>query len=266
MGAVSTILNSGGGAINLVQKGGSVASLALATKALVRPQNQVEGINGLVFDIPESEELNLSASITDHVVEDNTTLNDHIAIAPVKINLTGKVSELVLKKSTLQKYAETVLNVLGSVGALSPAMSQSAMEALSLAIRAQQAVEQSLKKLASFAELFGGDAAKTAQQRYYETISQYLYSKGLFTVQTPWKTFENMAIESVSFSQDESTTQWSTINVSLKQITLAKTKQLDTEIKGRVKLQKAPVENKGTAKGKDTSMLKQGLNWATGKG
>jgi hypothetical protein len=255
MGAVSTILNAGGGAINLVQKGGSVASLALAAKALVRPQSQVEGINNLVFDIPESEEVNLSALITDHVVEDNTTLNDHIAIAPIKINLTGKISELVTRKSALQAYAETVLNVLGSIGALSPAMSQSALEALSLAIRAQQAVEQTLKKLSSMADLLVGGTTRTAQQKYYEKISQFLYSKGLFTVQTPWKTFENMAIENVVFSQDDTTTGWSTVSVQMKQLTLAKTKQLTTEIKGRVKVQKAPLENKGTAKGKDDSAL-----------
>lgn len=253
MAVVSSLLNVTAGATNVLQKGGSVISLGLATKALLKPQNQVEGIEGLIFAIPETESIQLQAQITDHVVEDNSTLNDHIAISPIKLTLTGKISELVLTKSSLEKYAETVLNTLGSVGALSPAFSQSATQALSTVTRAKQAAEQTLNKLKNIKDVVSGNPTKTKQQEYYLELKQMFYGRGLYTVQTPWETLENMAIENVSFDQDESTNEWTTVSVSLKQLTLAQTKQLTQEIKGRIKIQKSPVSEKGKTRGKSVA-------------
>jgi hypothetical protein len=194
----------------------------------------------------------LQAQITDHVVEDNTMLQDHIALSPIKITLTGKVSELVLVRSKLQKYAETALNALSSVGVLSPALSVSASQALSKAIRDKEAVDKTIAKFNNLKEVVAGNTVKTKQQEYYLEIKQWFYGRGLFTVQTPWETLENMAIESVSFDQDETTVEWTTVTVTMKQITLAKTKQLTTEIKGRVKVQKTPIAEKGKVRGKST--------------
>lgn len=253
MAIVSSLLNATAGATNILQKGGSVLSLATATAALLKPQKTVEGIDGLIFSIPETEALQLQAQITDHVVENNSTMQDHIAISPIKVTLTGKISELVLTKSKLEKYAETVLNTLGSVGALSPALSQSAAQALSTVSRAKQATEQTLGKLQNFKDVVSGNPTKTKQQAYYLQIKQMFYGRGLFTVQTPWETLENMAIENVSFDQDETTIEWTTVSVTLKQITLAKTKQLTQEIKGRIKIQKAPVSEKGKTRGKSVA-------------
>lgn len=250
MAIVSSLLNATAGVTNILQKGGSIISLASATAALVKPQDQVEGINGLLFSIPESESLRLQAQITDHVVENNSSMQDHIAINPISVTLTGKVSELVLSKSKLEKYAETVLNTLGTVGALSPAFSQSATQALSTISRAKQATEQTLAKLANLKDVVSGNPTRNKQQDYYLKLKQLFYGRSLMTIQTPWENLQNMAIENVSFDQDETTNEWTTVSVTLKQITLAQTKQLTEEIQGRIKVQKAPVVEKGLTRGK----------------
>lgn len=249
MAIVSTILNATSGVTNVLQKGGSVISLASATAALLKPQEQVEGINGLLFSIPETESLRLQAQITDHVVENNSAMQDHIAISPISITLTGKISELVLSKSTVEKYAETVLNTLGSVGALSPALSQSAARALSEYSRLNSAIGSTISKFNNLSDLVSGNPTKTKQQQFYLKLKQFFYGRSLLTVQTPWETLENMAIESIDIDQDETTIEWSTISVKLKQITLAQSKQLTQEIKGRIKIQKAPVSEKGKTRG-----------------
>lgn len=245
MGVVSTLA----AATNTVQVGASVLSLVGATKALVKPLNEVEGIDGLLFDIPENEQVNLTAQITDHVVEDNSSMQDHIAIAPVKITLTGKIGELVMTKSRLQSYAETILTILTTLPIISPAMSESAMRAISVAIRAQQAIEQTIKKARDMKALLTGEKIKTKQQEYYFVIKQMFYGRGLFSVQTPWETFDNMAIESVNFDQDETTNTIMSVTISLKQVTLAQTKTTTGKLKGRIALQKQPEVQKGKARG-----------------
>lgn len=263
MAIVSTLLNATSGATNLLQKGGSVLSLASATAALVKPQDQVEGINGLLFSIPESESLKLQAQITDHVIENNSTMQDHIAISPITITLTGKISELVLSKSTVEKYAETVINTLGSVGALSPALSATATQALSTYSRLNSAIGSTISKFNNLSDAVKGVPSKNKQQKFYIELKQFFYGRSLLTVQTPWETLKNMAIESIDLDQDETTVEWSTITVRLKQLTLAETKQLTQEIKGRIKLQKAPVVDKGATG--DKSELAIIVDGVTGK-
>lgn len=258
MAVVSTLLSAASGATNIVQKGGSLLSLAGATKALLKPDTEKPGIAGLIFAIPESETLTLQAQITDHVVEDNSTMQDHISLSPIKVTLTGKISELVLTKSSIEQYAETVLTTLGTVGALSPALSVSAAQALSTISRVKQAAEQTLSKLNSIKDIVTGSTTLNKQQAYYKEIKQMFYGRGLFTVETPWETLPNMAIESVTFDQDETTNEWTTVSVMLKQITLAKTKQLTQEIQGRAKYQSAPEAVKGKVT-RDVSVLREGL-------
>jgi len=52
------------------------------------------GISGFVFDIREDENITLKADITDHFVEDNSTIQDHISLKPIKISLRGFVGDL----------------------------------------------------------------------------------------------------------------------------------------------------------------------------
>ena len=65
----------------------------LSTKYILKPLG-ARGIGGFVFDIPDEAKVTLSADITDHWVEDNTTVNDQIAIKPDMIALSGFVGEL----------------------------------------------------------------------------------------------------------------------------------------------------------------------------
>ena len=241
MGAVSTIA----GVTNTVAIGGSALSLIGATKALLSP-SPVEGIGGLIFDLPETESLQLKAQITEHFVEDNSAMQDHIAISPRSITLTGKVAELVLTKSEIQKYAESVITKLAALGILAPGMSQSAAKLLAQYQRTEQAIKQTLAQLKNAAALFSGEPAKNKQQEYYAQISGMFYGRGLFSVETPWCTLKNMAIESVSFEQDESTKDWSSVTVNLKEIQLAKTKTITGKIQqGRLAAQAAPTAEKG---------------------
>jgi len=245
--------------------GGSALSLLNASKALVTPA-KFQGIapsdtnekqlglknvtQGFLFDIPESESLQLKAQITDHFVEDNSAMQDHIAISPITLTLTGKIGELVMRKSELQSYADSVLTTLSAASFLAPSLSSSAINKLTEYRKLYNAAERTLEQIQSIQQLFGDKTAPNKQQDAYKQLSQMFKSRMLFKVDTPWAVLDNMAIESVSFEQDETTKDVSTITISLKQIQLAQTKTVTGKIgKGRQEQQKAPIADKGKTKG-----------------
>lgn len=66
----------------------------LKQRAIVRPQTPPAGIAGFLFSIPEEEEINLKCDITDHFLEDNTSVVDQIALKPEEVTVRGLVAEL----------------------------------------------------------------------------------------------------------------------------------------------------------------------------
>lgn len=72
----------------------------LERQAIVRPKNPPDGVAGFVFNIPQEEEMNLRSEITDHFVEDNTAINDEIALKPEEFTLRGIVAEVSVRPLT----------------------------------------------------------------------------------------------------------------------------------------------------------------------
>jgi hypothetical protein len=79
----------------------------LERQAIVRPNDPPEGIAGFLFDIPEEEEINLRSEITDHYVEDNTAIQDQIALKPDEVTVRGLVAEIVSLQPTPTKQRVT---------------------------------------------------------------------------------------------------------------------------------------------------------------
>lgn len=83
-----------------------VSSLStLDQKAIIRPNNPPPGIAGFLFDIPEDEWVELASVITDHYVENNTAVQDNIALEPERVTVRGLVAELVMSAPPPQEAA-----------------------------------------------------------------------------------------------------------------------------------------------------------------
>ena len=63
--------------------------------ALVTPENLPLGVAGFLFDIEGEDVFELRSDITDHYIEDNTTVQDQWGRLPERITLNGYVGELV---------------------------------------------------------------------------------------------------------------------------------------------------------------------------
>jgi uncharacterized Fe-S center protein len=79
---------------SLASLSNNVNFLSSATQqAIVKPED-FKGIAGFVFDVITLDSIELSSDITDHYIEDNTAINDHIALKPEIIRVEGLVGEL----------------------------------------------------------------------------------------------------------------------------------------------------------------------------
>jgi predicted alpha-1,6-mannanase (GH76 family) len=259
MGILATV----GAATDKVSLGGSAISIAQATKSLVTGKNREKlppGISGFLFDIPETATVNHAAQITDHWVEDNFAIQDHVAIEPMRITLTGKIAELVYTKTQAAAYAESVLNNLQPLKILEPEKSQQAQQYISTAESAVNAVNNVLSQAGTLTGLFQGETAGlNKQQKAYKQIETFFKSRALVTVETPYDTFKDMIIESFEANQDESTTTVSTFTVTFKQLRTVSVQVNTGQLQGRAKEQKAAVINKGQQQGE--SILARLSGW-----
>lgn len=241
---------------NVLNVSGSIVDLAQIKKALLLPQNSVEddnipdGIQGFVFDVPLSESLSLSAQITDHWIENNSTIQDHIAIEPIKITLVGNIAEMVYTTTKAQLYALQAIEKLTFVGAFVPSMSEKALAFVSAYTSVNRQIEQAVSQYNDLNSLFSNTKKKSKQATAYDRLYQFFSNRALVTVKTPWANFTNMAIDSIDFSQSAETSEISEVTVSLKQINMTTVLLSKVPLKGPPKSQRSEPVNNGVTSGK----------------
>lgn len=229
-----------------------------------------------VFDIASTSSVELNSDITDYYVEDNTPVQDHIALKPKTITISGYQGELVTRTEqepiqplTLRgiKSNQIVTGIMGTANFINkhnpmqylnkkieafnvftPLMSPQVNQARTKISRAFSAFDK-YKNLISqdynmvkdiyanasrvkaksqwvnppiraYSESYQMDRQKEIYNKF-----EYLWAnKILCFVDTPWGKFDNMAIQSISVTQDEETKHITDISITFKKINYAKIK------------------------------------------
>ncbi len=193
--------------------------------ALVRPDNPPPGIAGFLFDVVDDDSSELESDITDYFIEDNSSIQDHIALRPETVTISGKIAELV--QSVVQnKPISKIGNPLPLVGGLIPVLTPQAVQNETAAA---ENTAQSNAAITSNESLWGYYNSRSPQQPS-QTKQSYIYGyfyqlwKGrqLFTVETPWGYFTNMAIQSISATQGAETRFVSNFTITFKKIRVAR--------------------------------------------
>jgi hypothetical protein len=242
---------------------GGAADLTSTAKAIIQRKDGkiIDGICGFVFDIPQSDSLTLSAEITDHWTESNTSIQDHVAIAPLKLNLTGIIAELVWEKSKGAAAAEQAIQRFMEVPGMKPKQAQDALLWLAGYDEIQRQYEQAKKVYNDLATFFDKNLiANTKQGKAYEKLQSLFVSRTLCTVNTPWIYLTNMVIENMTITQDETTKDMSTISVTLKQINSVEITATKVALQPVPQSQRADVKEQGTV---NKSILATGLDAVT---
>lgn len=200
---------------------------------VVTPLNAF-GLGGYVFDIEGEARAELASDITDHFVEDNSFIQDHIATKPKRITLRNYVGELVYvapNNATNTGLVQAVQK-LTELTAIAPQLTASATQAYNIInqqISGQNTLGTTIAAAANTgANIFGLlknliSAQANKQQAAYQYFKALRDAKMIFSIQTPFEFMTNMAIENIVAIQPEDSIYISNFIITMKEIRTAST-------------------------------------------
>lgn len=226
------------------------AATTLGNLILVTPQNvlgyQPQNPAGsgaaytapaILFNYEGEQSSTLESDITDHYVEDNTAVQDQIALKPIMITTQGFIGELNdIPPNEYFAGAALAAQKLTIISSYTPGLSATALLAYNEALLAYQTAANvynnavstwsTINKTGGTSVISGNgissQANQTQQQMYYQQFYGYWNSRTLFTVQTPWAIFTDMAIMRLRAVQSAETNVISDFEITFKQIRYAK--------------------------------------------
>jgi len=280
-------------AINLSQiSAATTAVTALSGLVMVTPQSVVgyapqnpadaegsvsvnQSAPALLFHYEGEQTVTLESDITDHYVEDNTAVQDQIALKPVTVTTHGFIGELNDIAPYGLQTLKTAANKLTALTAYSPEATITAQIAYNQALIAYQTIANAanagVSAITSIGNAISGSDGQSLidsegdlvpgsmqndQQKAFQQFYGYWNNRTLFTVQTPWAVFQNMAIKSLRAIQDAETNQITDFEVSFKQIRNAFSafSLSPKSLAGRAGTQAASLTNQGASAGTPTSV------------
>jgi hypothetical protein len=222
---------------------------------VVRPLNAF-GVGGFVFDVEGETQHKLKAEITDHYTENNSFIQDHIAINPTRITLKSAVGELVYREENDgNSFLQNLTRKLTILNDLIPDFSE-----------ATKQFKNTFEKGVSIEDIKNSDLFTqtsalniwrlvknltppiTRQEQAYMYFKALMQQKILVSVQTPFSFMTNMAIESIVAVQGEDSKYISTFTITLKEIRFAeiRTEQADIQQPSDTSGQEAKLQNTPT--------------------
>lgn len=219
-----------------------------------QPQPQSQGAQNppsILFHYEGEQTTTIQSDITDHYIEDNTAIQDQIALKPLEITTHGFIGELNNVTPPVLAPLQTAANKLTIVSAYVPVLSATAIIAYDEAFAAYQLASNAANSsVSAWSSIAGNNSTnQTKQQVYFQQFYGYWSSRTLFTVQTPWGVFKDMAIKSLRAIQDSETRMITDFEVSFKMIRTASTATtpgLASVQQGRAAIQSASPVQQGS--------------------
>lgn len=230
------------------------SSIAVVTPKSVgyQPQNFASYVTDtstlppkFLFNFEQENNIVIASEITDHYLENNTSIQDHATIKPIIVKVSGVIGEL----NDLSAYASEEINIienkLVAVSQFAPEFSTSALNLLNSAKSISSSILNTKKNAQQAFNNFNNSSNgvnngatvsalknQTVQAEYFQKFYGYWQSRTFFTIQTPWAILKDMMIESVSVTQREDSRFVSEFDVTFKQVRFVKqltTQQLDVD-------------------------------------
>lgn len=214
------------------------------------------------FDTVNDDTVNYTSQITDNWVENNTSIQDHIAISPVTVTMSGLCGEFVYKTEQaeldyqselaqanyrnslpleLANFGEwgTIDDVEGKLTAISayfPSLSNITQKAQNI-YDLHQAANKKARRIANILTGQGNNnlssqmnaysglssnARKSVLKEVGENLKDAWMNRKSFIVNTPFGDFDNMYIQSITLHQGNELYSGD-ISITLKQIRFAET-------------------------------------------
>lgn len=184
------------------------------------------GIAGFVFDIKDAEEINLESDITDHYTEANVPVQDNIVNRPVRVTLRGTVGEHVYNppksESTWESIKGKIQNTtekLTIIGSYLPAISQFSQQVFDSLKSNNYSADTVLDVGSAAFDLYNSiNIPQNNQSHAFMFFEALWQARQTFSIQTPYRYYANMAIESIKAVQSGETRDNTDFEITFKQI------------------------------------------------
>lgn len=192
---------------------------------LVRPAGSAGvGVSGFLFDVMDREEMTLESDITDSYIENNSPIQDHIALKPERFTLRAYTGELSDFTQPVLSQAIAAIRLVSNVQSLLPTFTLQANQIYDALDLVENNVGQVLSQAQDLYQLFEqGSTSSEKQQNAFNFFYSMWASRTLCTIETPWQIFQSMAIERVVPVQGADTRIISEFTVTFKKIRTAQT-------------------------------------------
>lgn len=233
----------------------------------------------LFFDTVTDDSVSFQSQITDNYVENNTAIQDHIAISPITVTLHGLCGEKVYTVEDAKREEEKVIaqynstnrareleirgQKLGAIEAYIPQFSNATALAHNVFEFAKATVQKALTVVGTYKSSFKIDSDFTSyagldsnkRNTKIRDMATYLkdawQSRKAYVVNTPFGIYDNMYIQSVALHQGNEN-YICELDVTLKQLRFSdvETTEADKSVLSKYNsLQQAQEQNGGQAKG-----------------
>ena len=229
-------------------------------------------IDGFKFHILEREQVDMEADVSDHYIDTNRAVQDHIAWKPIKISMVGKVGEYYNDITENKGYSVAYYQVMGVVNSYLPRNTDFAIfRQIKSTVSRMTGGSGFLNRIANTltSEAYGVLLNAIKQLNYdlvtlfeeevqlerMEQVKAYVLLESFFKVGIPlkittsWRSYENMICTNLKPIRDGNA-DVTEFNVTFKQISTASTIETNKTIaKERTAQQKSDVVDNGKTTG-----------------
>jgi hypothetical protein len=271
--------------INSFQDITTAAQTITTAIALVTPQANVgyraQSLTGsllptLLFHTEGENVAHLQSDITDHYTEINSAIQDQIALKPEEVTVHGCIGELNDVFPVGTPINPTITATLLAVQSFIPAFTTSGQAAIDSAAAGYLTAQTAQDAVVSIWGGLSGNSTNTVigssgitiagvgqnlQQTMFQQFYLYWKNRTLFTIQTPWAVFTNMAILELRAVQDDTTRMITDFYISFKLLRFSSTTEtvVAPQAIDRAATAAMPIVYNGNNTGSSTSTTVQDL-------
>lgn len=174
--------------------------------ALQSPEVQELGIGGFNLFARVTDSTSYETQAPTSVVEDGSYIGDHLINAPIKLNISGDVSDVFLNPPPQSQTTARLPNV-GVVTALVPGRTVSQAQRVARIVNTARdrykQIDNQIKNGRNAYDFAGNKAGtKPLREQFIDYIESVHYGKQLITISMPYRTHDSMAVTGVTVTRD----------------------------------------------------------------
>lgn len=173
------------------------------------------------FGISGGNTITASSELSNNYMENNSQRQDHWAITPIAYTLTGYVGEVIYRPASNWSnwLGDNVMNYLLPLSVISPVVSGYVQSAMNIVHQLEANYQRYSKYAENFIRNFQGNGNVKEGNQYiiFQNLLKLRDQRILVDVYTPYGVLKDMAMTTISMSEDEKSKYKYSINITLQE-------------------------------------------------